>query len=288
MLCSFLLKELLNSSSEEVAEICKNYGDNYRDLYDNIIEKINNDPTTIRSKHGLSRINNTFDEYAGVSIAERGFQAPEGIKVFKHVGLVKADGTFAPLPTLTPKMKAPMPPSSPPRVNRFPPGTDPNDTSGIISPTSPERKEPMNWPKAQRPTGSGRGINKIPCDTKDVRIEDGSVFPPAHARSKSYRGVAMGKGVDHGRSLPSVALPGQAGSSSDDQRINTGVPDIKIDVHRDITPYESSAWASLIDETSKFVTTYLRHGVPDKRYNVHTQDGYVRAAILVQLPESEA
>ena len=105
--------------------------------------------------------------------------------MFKHVGLVKADGTFAPLPTLTPKMKAPGPPSSPPRVNRFPPGTDPNDTSGIISRTSPERKEPMNWPKAQRPTGSDRGINKIPCNVQDVRIGDGSVLPPAHARSKS-------------------------------------------------------------------------------------------------------
>ena len=84
MLCSFLLKELLNASNEEIEKVFKNYGDNYRDLYDNIIERINNDPTTIRSKHGLSRISNIFDEYAGISIADRGFQAPEGIKVFKH------------------------------------------------------------------------------------------------------------------------------------------------------------------------------------------------------------
>eukprot|EP00919_Chromeraceae_sp_WS-2016_P019593 GHVR01046686.1.p1 GENE.GHVR01046686.1~~GHVR01046686.1.p1 ORF type:complete len:271 (-),score=26.56 GHVR01046686.1:46-858(-) len=133
--------------------------------------------------------------------------------------------------------------------------------------------------------GSGRGINKIPCDVKDVRIGDGSVLPLAHARSKSYRDVAMAQGGDHGRSLPKVALPGQAGSSFDGQRIVTDVPDIKPDVNRDITPYESSAWAPRINEVSKFVTTYLRHGVPDKGFHVHTQDGYFRVAILVRLPE---
>ena len=284
-LCSFLLKELLNQSDTEIEEVFANCGDNLRDLYDNIIVRINNEPKTMRSKHGLSRISNIFDEYAGITISERGFQAPEGIKVFKNVGYIKADGTLAPLPTLTPKTKAPGPPSSPKRLNRFPPGTDPNDPSGIISPTSPVGKETMNWPKAQKPTGSGRGINKIPCDTKDVRIGDCSVLPPAHARSKGYRDVAMAQGVGHGRSLPKVALPGQASSSFDGQRIVTGVPDIKLDVRCGITPYESSAWVPRIDEVSKFVTTYLRHGVQDKRYNVHTQDGYVRAAILVQLLE---
>ena len=81
MLCSFLLRELLNISNEEIEQVSKNYGDNYRDLYDNIIERVNNDPTTTQSKHGLSRISNIFDEYAGVSLADRGFQAPEGIKV---------------------------------------------------------------------------------------------------------------------------------------------------------------------------------------------------------------
>ena len=205
--------------------------------------------------------------------------------MFKNVGYVKADGTLALLPTLTPKTKAPGPPSSPTRVNRFPAGTDPNDPSGIISPTSPVGKEFMNWPKAQKPAGPGRGINKIPCDTKDVRIGDGSVLPPAHARSKSYRDAAMAQGGDHGRSLPKVALPGQAGSSFDGQRIVTGVPGIKLDVNRGTTPYESSACVPRINQVSKFVTTYLRHGVEDQRLNVHSQDGYVRVAILVQLPE---
>ena len=91
----------------------------------------------LRSKHGISKISNFFDEYAGATITERGFQAPEGIKVYKNVGYVKADGTFAPLPTLMPKTKAPGPPLSPTRMIAFPPGTDPNDPGGVISPTSP-------------------------------------------------------------------------------------------------------------------------------------------------------
>ena len=124
VLCNFLLRELLNNSDEEIEQVFKDYGNNYRDLYNNSIEQINDDPKTLQSKHGLSRTSNIFDEYAGISIADRGFQAPEGIKVFKHVGLVKADGTFAPLPALTPKMKAPMP-SSPKMLNRFAPGIDP-------------------------------------------------------------------------------------------------------------------------------------------------------------------
>ena len=155
-LCSFLLKKLLNQSDAEVEEAFENYGDNFRDLYDNIIERINNEPTTMRSKHGLSRISNIFDEYAGITIAERGFQAPEGIKVFKN-GYVKADGTLAPLPALTPKTKAPGPPSSPKRLNRFPPGTDPNDPSGIISPTSPVGKETYELAQGSKADGFRQG-----------------------------------------------------------------------------------------------------------------------------------
>ena len=100
-----------------------------------------------------------------------GFQAPEGIRVFKSIRLVKANGTRELHPTLTPKTKAP-PPSSPKLMNRFHPGTDPSDTSGVISPTSPERKMLMNWPMAGRPAGSGKGSrgNKIPTNPRDVVV----------------------------------------------------------------------------------------------------------------------
>ena len=135
---------------------CSKISPNTRDLYDNIIERINRAPETMQQKQGISRISNIFNEYAGITIADRGFQPPEGIRVFKSIGLVRADGTWEPHPTLKPKAKAP-PPSSPKLTNRFPPGTDPNDTSGVISPTSHERKEPMNWPMAKMPAGSGKG-----------------------------------------------------------------------------------------------------------------------------------
>ena len=57
----------------------ESYGQNTRDLYDNIIDQIKNGPETMQNKRAISRINNIFDEYAGVTIGERGFQAPEGM-----------------------------------------------------------------------------------------------------------------------------------------------------------------------------------------------------------------
>ena len=41
VLCDFLLRELLNNSDAEIDQAFKDYGSNYRDLYDNIIERIN-------------------------------------------------------------------------------------------------------------------------------------------------------------------------------------------------------------------------------------------------------
>ena len=108
VLCDILLRELLNNSAEEINQVFKDYGPNYRDLYDNIIERINRAPETMQKKQGITRISNIFDGYAGISIGDRGFQAPEGIRVFKSIGLVKASGTCELHPTLTPKAKAPL------------------------------------------------------------------------------------------------------------------------------------------------------------------------------------
>ena len=245
-------------------------------------------PLRLQKKQGITRISNIFDEYAGTSIEDRGFQAPEGIRVFKSIGLVKANGTCELHPTLTPKAKAP-PPSSPKLMNRFPPGTEPGDTSGVISPTSPGRKTPLNWPMANRPSGSGKGSrgNKILTNPKDVVVGGGSVLSPAHARSKSYRDVAVAPGSSQGRTLPQVSLPGQArSSSSSDGPIKTDVPDIELVAPRPLTlTDEGSAWIPRINEASKVVTAYLRHGGQDKKYNVHTTDGYIRVAVLIQLPD---
>ena len=95
-----------------------------------------------------------------------------------------------------------------------------------------------------------------------------------------------GKGGDQERSLPEVALPGRWSPGSVGQKIVTSVPDITLNVRRDITQDEANAWLpDRINKASKFVTTFLRHGADDRRYNVHSPDGYVRVAISVQLPE---
>ena len=131
--CAFLLKDLLDQSDEGVEQAFENYGENLQDLYDNITMMINAEPSHVRSKHGISRINNIFDEYAGIALDQREFQAPEGIKVFKHIGFVKDDGMSALIPKLTAQVKAP--PSSPKRTKPFPPGAHPDEPGGFISPT---------------------------------------------------------------------------------------------------------------------------------------------------------
>ena len=287
----FLLREFLNNSDDEIDQVFKDYGSNYTDLYDNIIERINRAPETMQSKQGISKINNIFDGYAGITIEDRGFQAPEGIRVFKSIGLVKANGTCEPHSTLTPKAKAP-PPSSPEIMNRFPRGTDPSDTMGFISPTFPDRKELMNWPKAKSPVGFGKGSrgNKIPSNLQDVRvIGDGSVLAPAHVRSKSYKDAALAPGTGssssgQGRTLPQISLPGQAGPGPDGP-IKITVLDIILNLNRFIDHNDDAWTAGLIDEASKCITAYLRHGSQDKRYNIHMANGYVRVAIFIQLPQ---
>jgi len=112
MLCSFLLRELLNQSEDEITMAFESYGDNLRDLYDGIIVAINDEPGIMKSKHDASRINNIFDEYAGIAPNQRAYDAPEGVKVFKHVGYTTHNGGFAPLPSLTPSVKTPPPAKS--------------------------------------------------------------------------------------------------------------------------------------------------------------------------------
>ena len=90
----------------------ENYGDNLRDLYDGIIVSIKEEPELMKTKHNVSIINNIFDEYAVIAPDERAYDAPEGIKVFKHIGHTTENGGYAPLPMLTPSVKTP-PPTSP-------------------------------------------------------------------------------------------------------------------------------------------------------------------------------
>ena len=149
----------------------------------------------------------------------------------------------------------------------------------------------MNWPMAKTPEGCGKGSrgNKIPTNPRDVRIRDGSVLAPAHACSKSYRDVALASGSGSsgsglGRSLPQVSLPGQAGPGPEGP-IKTSVADIKLNPNRPIDA-DDNAWpAARIDEASRRIAAYHRHGSQDERYNIHGPDGYVRVAVFMQLPE---
>ena len=77
VLCDFLLRELLNNSDEEVDQVFKDYGSNYRDLYDYIIEQVNRAPETMQKKKGITRISNIFDGYAGISIEDRDSKRPK-------------------------------------------------------------------------------------------------------------------------------------------------------------------------------------------------------------------
>ena len=145
----------------------------------------------------------------------------------------------------------------------------------------------MNWPMANRPAGSGKGSRgkKIPTNPREVVVGDGSVLPPAHARSKSYRDVAVASGSSQGRTLPQVNLPGQARpGSGPNEPIKVDVPDIELEVPRPLDEGDN-AWIPRINGVSKVVTAYLRHGGQDKKYNVHSSDGYVRVAVFIQLPE---
>ena len=95
----------------------------------------------------------------------------------------------------------------------------------------------------------------------------------------------MASGSSQGRTLPQVNLPGQAGPGpGSDGPIRTDVPDIKLNVPRAFDDGDN-VWLQRVNEASRRVTAYLRHGGQDKRYNVHSSDGYVRVAVFIQLPE---
>ena len=57
MLCKWLLQELLDQTDEDMETTFVAYGDNFRELYDTIIDSINNEPGITQHKHGHSRIN---------------------------------------------------------------------------------------------------------------------------------------------------------------------------------------------------------------------------------------
>ena len=106
----------------------------------------------MKSKRPCTRINIIFNQYAGVTLDNRAFDAPPGVKVFKAIGEITADGNYRAYPSLLP-VRAP-PATCPKPTVSFPPGIDPNDKRGMISPTSP-LPAPLKWPHAPKVEGKG-------------------------------------------------------------------------------------------------------------------------------------
>ena len=287
VLCEFMMKEFLYNSPDEITTAFDAYGNNVRDLYDNIIQSISDNPDHMKTQRPFTRINNIFNEYAGINLENRAFDAPPGVKVFKAIGEISADGNYRAYPSLfcrrKPHQRLRSP--SPKRTVSFPPGIHPNGKRGMISPSSPQ-PVPLNWPPAQKTEGKGSRGNKIPSGTKDVRIADASVRPPG-ARSPSYSAVASGSGLTpagRGRVLPQVNLPGQGGPAlATTMVVNINVPDIKLAISRP-GPRDAAWPPSRVEEASRAITAYLRHGSGDTRYNIQGTDGYIRVALFVQLP----
>ena len=121
---------------------------------------------------------------------------------------------------------------------------------------------------------------KIPCDSKGVRIGDGSVLPPPGARSPSYKEVASASSssnAERRRGLPQVSLPGQAGLGPT-VPTNVSAPDIQLNLNRPVDARDNEWPPGRLEEVSRRIPAYLRHGSQDKRYNIHGSDGYVRVA----------
>ena len=119
----------------------------------------------------------------------------------------------------------------------------------------------------KRPEGFGKGSrgNKILCQSKDVRIGDGSVLPAAHVRSQSYRDVAAASGSGASgsgsgltglrRGLPQVNLPGQAGPGPPGP-IKTSVEDIKLNPNHSIHAGDNAWPLGRVAEAPKRIATY--------------------------------
>ena len=99
-LCQFMMREFLNNSSDEISAVFEAYGDDVHGLYDNIIHSTNENPDHMKTKRPYARVNNIFNEHAEISLENRAFEAPPGVKVFKAIGEIRADGVYGAFPSL--------------------------------------------------------------------------------------------------------------------------------------------------------------------------------------------
>ena len=217
------------------------------------------------------------------------YNPPSGVKIFKAIGHVYEDGTYRDFSFLTEAPKSE--PASPKHMFGIPSGAAIKEGKGIISPTSPPHG-PIQWPVRQTSRGKSetRG-DKIPNDIKEVRFTNASVRPPSQRQHDSrdfpvHRHTGERASSSH-QDLPAAADPNPRVVAV----IDMEAPEITLEPsHMSVShtvqgPEGPEVWLqSRVDAASKVVTSYLRHGTKDPKYDLHGTDGYISVGLLVQLP----
>ena len=129
----------------------------------------------MKNKRKFKKMDNLFNGYAGVTIDQRSYDPPAGVKIFRAVGKLYDDGTYRDYFSLT---AAPKPePASPKHTFSIPSGAVIKEGKGIVSPTSPLHGQ-IQWPVRQISRGKSeiRG-DKIP-ENKEVRERQCSCAEP--------------------------------------------------------------------------------------------------------------
>ena len=74
VLCEYMMKEYLDQELSEISKAFATFAGMERDLYDQIIWTINSEPAIaerMRNKCKFKKMDNLFDEYAGITIDQR-------------------------------------------------------------------------------------------------------------------------------------------------------------------------------------------------------------------------
>ena len=85
VLCEYMMKGYLNQEPSEISKAFATYAGKERDLYDMIIWTINSEPAIaerMKNKRKLRKTDNLFTEYAGITIDQRMYNPPAGVKIF--------------------------------------------------------------------------------------------------------------------------------------------------------------------------------------------------------------
>ena len=180
VLCEYMMKEYLNQDLQRLVKPwppSPAWGVIFMTI--RIIWTINSEPAIAErmNKRKFKKTANLFNEYAGITIGQRGCDPPAGVKIVKAVGQVYDDGTYREYPSLTAALKPA--PASPKHTFGIPSRAAFKEGKGIVSPTTLPHGQ-VQWPVRQTSRGKSetRGV-KIP-ENKEVRFANASVRAPSH------------------------------------------------------------------------------------------------------------